>query len=131
MTSPQPEARTERMTSAGKVEVTLKPCPFCKGEAELRSWDWPYVRFQVRCSVCKCQARTRMASEVEAIAAWNTRATEADNLALLREAVAGENHPLGPIWAAAWHAWEKDGHWAACEALRATLTATIGRVSMS
>jgi len=65
----------------------LKPCPFCGGEAELRSWSWPYVRYQVRCSACKCQARARMASEAEAIAAWNTRqSTTSDALAAMREA---------------------------------------------
>lgn len=26
-------------------------------------------------------------------------------------------HPMSAIWAEAWHAWEKRGHWAACEVL--------------
>lgn len=54
----------------------LEPCPFCLGEAELREWDWPYVRYQVRCSKCKSHARARMAIKAEAITAWNTRASE-------------------------------------------------------
>lgn len=61
---------------------TLKPCPFCGGEAELREWDWPYVRFQCRCSKCKCQARARMADRQSAITAWNTRAETPENAAL-------------------------------------------------
>jgi len=53
----------------------LLSCPFCGGSAEMRSWDWPYERWQVRCSVCKAHARARMAKEAEAGAAWNTRAS--------------------------------------------------------
>lgn len=36
---------------------------------------------------------------------------------------AGKPHPLSQIWADAFHAWEKDGHWAACESLAAALQA--------
>jgi hypothetical protein len=61
--------------------ATLLPCPFCGGDAELREWDWPYVRFQCRCAKCKCQARARMADKAEAIAAWNTRPTPATGIA--------------------------------------------------
>lgn len=60
------------------MQSELKPCPFCGGKAELRSWDWPYERHQVRCSVCKAHARSRMALASEAIAAWNTRASDAE-----------------------------------------------------
>jgi hypothetical protein len=49
----------------------LKPCPHCGAAAELRSWDWPYDRYQVRCSK-RCNGG-RKAVEAEAIAAWNTR----------------------------------------------------------
>jgi hypothetical protein len=64
----------------------LKPCPFCGGAAELRSWDWPYVRYQVRCSK-KCNGG-RKAVEADAIAAWNTRQP---NPAVLVEALKTAN----------------------------------------
>ena len=70
------------------TKAALLPCPFCGGEAELREWDWPYERFQVRCSVCKTAAKTRLSTREKAIAAWNTRqlvpreAVEAEKLAL-------------------------------------------------
>jgi len=54
----------------------LKPCPFCGGHAELRKWDWPYERHQVRCSVCKAEGAPRKAIYSEAITAWNTRAAD-------------------------------------------------------
>jgi Lar family restriction alleviation protein len=50
-----------------------KPCPFCGGDPEIREWDWPYVRYLVRCSSCKAQAKARKALRSEAIAAWNKR----------------------------------------------------------
>lgn len=65
--------------------MELLPCPFCGGTAELREWDWPYARFQVRCSACKTAAKTRLSTKSKAIAAWNTRAPTA----ALQEAVAG------------------------------------------
>ena len=50
------------------------PCPFGCGPAELKEWDWPYVRYQVRCPRCKCSQGVRKADKTEAIAAWNQRA---------------------------------------------------------
>jgi hypothetical protein len=55
------------------MTTPLEPCPFCSGKAELREWEWPYKRFQVRCSQCKAHARARMALRELAIEAWNTR----------------------------------------------------------
>lgn len=49
----------------------LKPCPFCKGEAEIRSGSstTPYIR----CKACGC--RTGSSRNIEKlIAAWNQRA---------------------------------------------------------
>lgn len=54
----------------------LKPCPFCGSEAQVREWDWPYTRFQVRCSYCRAMPGNRKSDKSRAIAAWNTRATE-------------------------------------------------------
>ncbi len=51
----------------------LLPCPFCGAAAELRDWDWPYVRYQARCSECSAGPSSRLASREVAIAAWNTR----------------------------------------------------------
>lgn len=63
----------------------LMPCPFGCGLAEMREWDWPYTRFQVRCPKCKCSQGVRKADKAEAITAWNTRtppATQAGEDAL-------------------------------------------------
>lgn len=56
----------------------LRPCDHCKGEAglyrKMLSDDLPY---HVECH--ECGARTRdCADKPEAIAAWNTRATDAE-----------------------------------------------------
>ena len=72
----------------------LLSCPFCGGAAEVREWDFPYVRFQARCVECKTTGRTRFNERAKAIAAWNRRtpptpATDA------REAVALEDCPIG------------------------------------
>ena len=77
------------MTTAPNVEVTLKPCPapWCAGhEDEVEVTGYRGMKFVV-CGHCGC-ATPDEATEAEAIAAWNTRASAADNLALLREAVA-------------------------------------------
>ena len=51
----------------------LLNCPFCGGAAEVREWDFPYVRFQARCVECKTTGRTRFNERAKAIAAWNHR----------------------------------------------------------
>lgn len=51
----------------------LLSCPFCGGAAEVREWDFPYVRFQARCVECKTTGRTRFNERAKAIAAWNHR----------------------------------------------------------
>lgn len=56
----------------------LLPCPFCGGQAELRKWDFPYERHQVRCSVCKAEGSPKKAIYGEAVDAWNTRTTTND-----------------------------------------------------
>lgn len=66
---------------------TLLPCPFCGGAAEVREWDFPYVRFQARCVECKTTGRTRFNERAKAIAAWNHR-TPPTPAAEEREAVA-------------------------------------------
>lgn len=60
------------------TEVLLN-CPFCGGEAEVKSWDFPYGRWQVRCTECRTHARSRLKSEADAIAAWNIRSTTAES----------------------------------------------------
>ena len=51
-------------------ETTLKPCPFCGGEAE--TWDGAGP-WHVVCTKCGAIGSPCL-SEAEAIAAWNTRA---------------------------------------------------------
>ena len=65
----------------------LLNCPFCGGAAEVREWDFPYVRFQARCVECKTTGRTRFNERAKAIAAWNHR-TLPTPAAEEREAVA-------------------------------------------
>ena len=57
--------------------LALLDCPFCGGAAEMREWDWPYIRFQCRCTSCKTAASSRFNTKDKAIAAWNQRAPNA------------------------------------------------------
>jgi len=75
----------------------LLSCPFCGGAAEVREWDFPYVRFQARCVECKTTGRTRFNERAKAIAAWNHRtpptpATE-EREAVARAICAAGYHP--------------------------------------
>jgi len=54
-----------------KSKIELLPCPFCGGEAEVAAHGIHEGRFIVRCLTAKCNRTYR--TEVEAIAAWNTR----------------------------------------------------------
>ena len=52
--------------------ITLLPCPFCGGEAELRhnkTWD-----YEVRCVDCRAKTRQHHENKNGAIGDWNTRA---------------------------------------------------------
>ena len=54
-------------------ETTLLPCPFCGGEA--RHYEPGPIEHHIECTNPKCYAVTHgWSTEVEAIAAWNTRA---------------------------------------------------------
>jgi hypothetical protein len=60
------------MTGASEARVTLLPCPFCGGDAELTGYRAP--EFWVRCPQYGCKASTEgFGSKDRAIAAWNTR----------------------------------------------------------
>ena len=52
----------------------LKPCPFCGGKAEMKS----YTRFWVACDDCLSETSTYSTKE-EAIEAWNRRAKDGKN----------------------------------------------------
>lgn len=76
----------------------LKPCPFCGGEAELM--DGSIICF-VHCDSCKttgCTFVSECASQ--AVAAWNTRATDTEltrlkrQVEVLREAHIQTSHNL-------------------------------------
>lgn len=57
-------------------DETLKPCPFCGGEAEMchvtQLWE-PRDAYWVKCKNCRISG-THHTTEAEAIAAWNSRA---------------------------------------------------------
>lgn len=77
----------------------LRECPFCGGEAKLRSWEWPYERYQVRCTKCRAKGRSRFATVEAALAAWNTRTpderlVEALEVILASEAISTSNRKL-------------------------------------
>jgi Lar family restriction alleviation protein len=61
-------------TEQARESDALLSCPFCGATPELREWDWPYERHQVRCKKCGTTAGGRKALKADAIAAWNTRA---------------------------------------------------------
>lgn len=68
-----------------QTDVTLKPCPFCGGEAELRGHYAP--EYWVGCVKIGCKATTEgFGDKQRAIAAWNQRA-DAQDVAVLVEAL--------------------------------------------
>jgi Lar family restriction alleviation protein len=57
------------------TNTTLKPCPFCGGEAFLYVETLPTIGHEWATVKCwKCQSRIERPHRNEAIAAWNTRA---------------------------------------------------------
>lgn len=62
------------------MSEALKPCPFCPcgGDPKMRTWDFPYIRYQVRCAKCKAATRSRLKTWMDAETAWNTRAALSD-----------------------------------------------------
>ena len=67
----------------------LKPCPFCGGEAEIRSYR-TYIddihgigpKFYVECGECLSRRHLGERTESEAIADWNSRAERTCRFAL-------------------------------------------------
>lgn len=61
--------------------IDLKPCPFCGGDAELKTW-WAglgvrrYIH-RVQCSKCRCNSGD-WKIKPKAVEAWNRRAGEQD-----------------------------------------------------
>src|SRR5687767_694859 len=66
------------MTTPSQAEA-LKPCPFCGGKAVITHREFPPIgtRYNVHCenSDCDCFIDMRKASEAEAAAQWNRRAS--------------------------------------------------------
>ena len=73
---------------SGADTVELKPCPFCGDVAKVAHIVLPNGGWwAVECASndCGCIGPSRQ-TEAEAITTWNTRATQADALAVMREA---------------------------------------------
>ena len=56
--------------------TTLKPCPFCGGEAAVRDIKEPSVNGWVGCQRCRCFMDFVKNGKPLAIAAWNRRKPE-------------------------------------------------------
>ena len=65
---------------------TLKPCPFCGGEARLRAKHFTdgTCSYWVNCARCKAQVEPVTDVPEVAIKAWNTRAERTCNLKLFK-----------------------------------------------
>lgn len=75
------------------MSETLKPCPFCGGEARLirSAPDWYFPACMNR--ECACDWTDSYPTKAEAIAAWNTRATHGTLTAeQVRELIAPHLH---------------------------------------
>jgi Lar family restriction alleviation protein len=62
----------------------LLPCPFCGGEAKLktftsRGWLYKVTTHYVRCEACHCQTQVQFTAE-EAVDIWNNRAAYRDKV---------------------------------------------------
>lgn len=55
-------------------ETTLRPCPFCGGEASKRLFY--KGKYRVHCNDCDAHSGDVCDTEAEAITAWNTRYAE-------------------------------------------------------
>lgn len=77
------------MTNGPPIEITLKPFPFCGGEAGMAYSEW--TEFFVKCRNCAASSgvySTSPATPQMAMQAWNTRARatpESSLIALLKE----------------------------------------------
>jgi Lar family restriction alleviation protein len=58
-------------------ETELKPCPFCGGEAEYKTFTTgrilKFTAHYIACSVCGCQTNVQFTNK-EAATKWNRRA---------------------------------------------------------
>lgn len=76
------------------MQSELKPCAHCGGEAELRGFQAP--EFWVACPKVGCKAHTEgFGSKERAIAAWNTRASDAEIIRLTEAMRAAEEQVKG------------------------------------
>lgn len=82
------DGATSVSTLRASIPSALKPCPFCGGKASVQHWSWPYPRWRVLCSACKCQASGRRADPSDAIAAWEARIGDADPVTVPLDAAA-------------------------------------------
>ena len=55
-------------------KTTLKPCPFCGGEARVQSY---YRDYAIYCFKCNASTRKFYPTREEAEKAWNRRANDA------------------------------------------------------
>ena len=90
------------------MQVELKPCPFCGGEAAYHTDSGPTgeVYGWVGCNQCDAMSchidvRSMQPEETHPIDAWNTRAEQAAELAkykALAETLAGALEPFAEEW---------------------------------
>jgi hypothetical protein len=80
---------------SGAETVELKPCPFCRGKASVHQWDDNFgivlegqeplpTSYHIACDDCDA-GHPPSYNRDEAIAAWDTRVTQADALAVIQE----------------------------------------------
>ncbi len=133
-------------TPAQSEEATaLKPCPFCGGVATIEPKNWAgrdYIG--VFCTECLIFQDSRSATDAEAIAAWNTRATCNEGLqvaptvnesltvpkaAPVKECLTPDTCPTCGALPCDWTAEARDGfaRFAALEAENARLRDLVGR----
>lgn len=64
-----------------KTKHSLKPCPFCGGQATVQEYPIAYCKttYFVKCTNCYARSNSYLANPASAVEAWNRRVNDENN----------------------------------------------------